>query len=295
MIVISMSLFTCGLTSSPASFFLSWCIVNFCYASTHGAINLVIRENFEEKEWTNQLGLAAGASRVGAVGSAILFGLLLKFSQSSQFLRSQLSKYFRGNPQWRSIFLACGMFQALVALGFKLFSDNHSRNSKNRSFETMTEHFPELSTSEFLQILLKRRVFWTMLGAKSALMMVGHMMSFIPLYLANGPTAMTSTNAAMAAGTFSVRIFYYVQYIYDILIATVIPLWGMLSLIFVVNVQIFCSKRIILKRNAFIAGFFGCHNFWNKNLQRTLFQWQGRRPFHTVFHSIVIIIHTAII
>lgn len=205
MIAISLSLLSCGLTSSSAFFLVSWCVVNFFFSSTFGAISSVIRENFEESQWSTQLGLSAAASRVGAMVSSVLFGLVISFVSNSRRIQQHLTKIFSGNPAWRSVFLVSGSFQFIMALIFLVGTNSNTKELNRVSISHKSSKRSE-SVPQILERLSHKSSFWLMLSAKTLLMMVSQIMSFLPLYLTLGPARMPTSQAAAAAGVFSVRV-----------------------------------------------------------------------------------------
>ena len=78
MIVMGVSLIGCGITMSSAVFFMYWCLTSLGYSTIYGAISSIIRDYFSPSEWSVQLGLSVTSSRLGAIFSSALFGIILQ-------------------------------------------------------------------------------------------------------------------------------------------------------------------------------------------------------------------------
>lgn len=206
MILISIYLFVAATTQSSIWFLIAWNLVSLGYSASWGAIANVIRENMDESSWPVALGNVAAYSRLGAMGSSIIFGSLLGFIQTKTNIVHFYN--FSKSGSWRSVFIAAGIFQSIISILFYFVSKDISSKTSTHSMKviptvTYDEDIVVVTIPKLLQDVSKKSLFWLMLIAKTSLMMVGHIMSFIPLYLVSGPLKMSSSTAASSSAVFS--------------------------------------------------------------------------------------------
>ena len=172
-----------------------WIVLSFVYAAAWGACGKIVRENFRADEWSRELGLLATGSRIGSMGSSLLFGGLLV------------------NNGWRTLFQVASAIQVTTLVAFALLYKSvvvgkspAASTSSTRNVVTTAAAKSAGEAVESIPMVLKRvtrnPIFWLMLLGKMSLMCVGQFISFMPLYLQTG-FAMPSPQAAAASSLFA--------------------------------------------------------------------------------------------
>lgn len=182
----SLLLLLCSFSHSALSFGSLWVLLSFFYATPWGACSKLIRDIFPQEQWASKLGLVAAFSRLGSLGSSILYGALL-------------SK----NRDWKMTFRISALIQAVffvVYIAADRFVQldrlsHHSSISKINSAQGKT-------VSSVLRKVSQNPIFWSMFLGKIVLMVVGQFISFIPLYLTTG-IRLEPDYAAKCAACFS--------------------------------------------------------------------------------------------
>ena len=196
MLMTSVFLFYCSISSNVQLFGLLWIALSFVYASAWGAIGKIIRERFSSNEWSGQLGAVAAGSRAGSMGSSLLFaGVLLHHG-------------------WRTVFRVAAGIQAIILVCYHLLNKQVVTPLSNSVWAASSPSSPSSSSSnassknddETVSAVIKRVTgrteFWLMLAGKVSLMCVGQFISFMPLYMSTG-FQMAAPQAAAASSAFA--------------------------------------------------------------------------------------------
>jgi hypothetical protein len=200
MLMVSILLYACSISSSVQIFGTYWIIINFVYASCWGAVSKIVRQKFHRREWAGQLGLIAASSRLGSLGSAILYGGILERAKKSAVSPTSSSS-------WRTVFRVSATIQGVVFLMYvmcdRFLLDKKNKIKRVRSTNEIKESddIPE-TVSQVLRRISIDPKFWLMLAGKVSLMTVGQFISFIPLYLNTGHF-MPDNEAAMKSSIFA--------------------------------------------------------------------------------------------
>jgi MFS family permease len=193
MLFITMALFGCSLSGSMQVFALQWIAICFAYSSAWGAVSKVVREKYQEKEWSEQLGLVAASSRLGSMLSTIFFGFVLG-----------------KNGDWRMVYKSAGVIQGVIlALSLLLERKNSKAKVAGQNItntKKMTLQTAAIEQRETIPQVLKRvsaiPSFWLMLIAKTVLMTVGQIILFIPMFLVS-TQGIAMKDASIYAGSFA--------------------------------------------------------------------------------------------
>ena len=193
MLFITAALFGCSFSGSMEVFALQWILICFAYSSAWGAVSKVVREKFQEKEWSEQLGLVAASSRLGSMLSTIFFGFVLG-----------------KNGDWRLVYKSAAVIQGIIIL-LSLLLEKSSKNSdevaKNitKATKIPVNAVGKEQRETIPQVLRRVSVipsFWLMLSAKTVLMTVGQIILFIPMFLVS-TQGVAMKDASIYAGSFA--------------------------------------------------------------------------------------------
>ena len=172
----------CSITTNVKVFGFLWIALNFAFSSSWGSVGTSIRNNFPQEEWGSQLSVIAAGSRLGSVGSALFYGKVLEYGKD-----------------WRLVFKAASVVQ-IIAFVIALFLRNSFQTNNIVLTDTSTDN--DESINSVIARVAINPVFYLMLTAKAALMVVGQFISFIPLFLSTG-LKMDPHKAASASSVFS--------------------------------------------------------------------------------------------
>ena len=193
-------LFLISTVTTPAAFIAPWIVVSFLYGATWGAVGAVVRKEFDQNEWSAQLGLAAAWSRIGSLGSSLAFGAIM--SRAS------------GVPlnSWRRVFavaaaLQAGILAIYIALSGQIITRHGPSITSTGKVNSAADDqnaapAPAPSALKLLSSACQSSVFWGMLLGKATLLGVGQFIGFISLYLETG-LGMSAAAASSFSGLFA--------------------------------------------------------------------------------------------
>ncbi len=192
MLFITVALFGCSFSGSMKVFALQWILICFAYSSAWGAVSKVVREKYQEREWSEQLGLVAASSRLGSMLSTIFFGFVLG-----------------KNGDWRMVYKSAAVIQGVIFLLSLLLekssngkmSGENIANAKKISVQTVRKEQKE-TIPQVLKRVSAIPSFWLMLTAKTVLMTVGQIILFIPMFLVS-TQGIAMKDASIYAGSFA--------------------------------------------------------------------------------------------
>lgn len=195
-------LYFISITTQQLHFAVMWIIVSFVYGATWGAVGAVVRQEFSSADWGSQLGLVASASRVGSMGSSLVFGSIMQYFSKAM-----------GQNSWRIVFRSAAALQALILsiymlIRFRMRSEGDTAiKEAHISAPVIKSESNEIQETalQLIKRVSKDSKFWGMILAKMFLLGVGQFIGFIPLYLITGlrmePGAASSASGLFAVGS----------------------------------------------------------------------------------------------
>ena len=157
------------------TFAICWVFVDFIFSSCWAACISAIHQCFPQEEWAKRVGNVAAAARTGNAAAFSLFAVVLRFTTSA-------SNSAKVKP-WRLVFFLSAILQ-LLPISLLTYYGRFYKDA--RLPESSTSRRPSLSTSI---ACLKREAatpdFWLHFASRSALMVFGSFLLFVPTLFTN--------------------------------------------------------------------------------------------------------------
>jgi sugar phosphate permease len=166
-------------SSSFMTFAVAWLVVDFVFSSCWAGCINAVHQNFPEKEWAKRIGMIAAAARTGNASAFVIFAAVL------QWCNNHLPA--DGQP-WRLVFGASAALQVVSICLLAYFGRIPPENldgvieEKKEEEAVLLEVSPKKKKSS-LSTLRKEALkpeFWLHLMSRSALMVYGSFLLFVP-------------------------------------------------------------------------------------------------------------------
>jgi MFS family permease len=153
------------------TFAICWVFVDFIFSSCWAACISAIHQCFPQEEWAKRVGTIAAAARTGNAAAFSLFAVVLRFTTNSSKLKP-----------WRLVFFLSAILQ-LVPISLLTY---YGRFYKDAQLQESSISRPSLSTSiSCLKRVAVTPEFWLHLTSRSALMVFGSFLLFVPTLFTN--------------------------------------------------------------------------------------------------------------
>jgi MFS family permease len=110
-------LYLCSLSNSLVDFGSLWILISFVYATAWGACGKIVRDKFPVSNWSSQLGMISGLSRIGSMFASVWFSTLLRPSKITA-----ISNTLTTTGLWRKVF-RCGAALQIIVLAIYVVID----------------------------------------------------------------------------------------------------------------------------------------------------------------------------
>lgn len=205
-------------TNSFKMFSLSWLLVDFIFSSCWAACINAVHQSFPPQNWSTKVAMLATAARTGNAVAFATFALILK-SERIKTVMSCIINFISGglldqgkglDPSWRIIFLVSSFLQLIPLILLSIFGKtikstnvsleqtNAAENESNVS-KISTENNSALAA---VKKQLKTTLFWLHFTSRTALMIFGSFLLFVPSYMIHC-YGMTNSQSAQVASTFA--------------------------------------------------------------------------------------------
>jgi MFS family permease len=163
-----------------------WIGVDFLFSSCWAACINAVHQVFPEKEWAQRVGMLAVAARTGNAAA---------FSIFASILHMVVTRYKSVSQPWRLVFGASSVIQILPILLLSYFGVMNG-NEKASEDKTVIDSMPTMTAS--LSVLAreaKTPEFWLHFISRSALMVYGSFLLFVPTLMSQCYAASSAFSA----------------------------------------------------------------------------------------------------
>jgi MFS family permease len=186
---------TIASSNSFVTFGICWVLVDFIFSSCWAACINAVHQCFPEEEWAGRVGMLAAAARMGNAAAFMIFSRVLHWTASSS--SSSAAAATKASP-WQLVFTVSAAMQLLPLALLTYFGRFYKRDKKLDGVVVVQDDYLKLvsipsnnQTTSFKSSLvtLKREAatpeFWLHFVSRSALMVFGSFLLFIPTLMTN--------------------------------------------------------------------------------------------------------------
>ena len=205
---LSLLLAVISTTSSFQIFSMAWLVVDFIFSSCWAACLNAVHQSFPPNMWTEKVGMLASAARSGNTFAFATFAVILNSSFMKQIMNQVLSIFSVGgsnlakqfDPSWRTVFFVSSLLQLIPITLLSMFGKNVVKPSSK--IRMPMEPAGGESTLKILKKQLQTPLFWLHLTSRTALMIFGSFLLFVPTFMTHG-FQMNNSQAAQVGSIFS--------------------------------------------------------------------------------------------
>jgi MFS family permease len=195
--ILAIMLSIIALADRFTTFAVAWLVVDFVFSSCWASCVNAVQYSFPDKEWAKQIGMIAAAARTGNATAFFIFAAVL------QWANRHLSPDFQS---WRLVFGAASILQVVPLLLLSYFSRLPLKVATNETENEspLTDSVGTIRNS--LQTLKKQAStleFWFHLISRSALMLFGSFLLFVPTLMSE-IYGLSSSQAAKVGSIFAI-------------------------------------------------------------------------------------------
>eukprot|EP00548_Thalassiothrix_antarctica_P020063 CAMPEP_0194185148 /NCGR_PEP_ID=MMETSP0154-20130528/41293_1 /TAXON_ID=1049557 /ORGANISM="Thalassiothrix antarctica, Strain L6-D1" /LENGTH=360 /DNA_ID=CAMNT_0038903267 /DNA_START=516 /DNA_END=1594 /DNA_ORIENTATION=- len=165
------------------TFAAGWIVVDFVFSSCWAGCINAIHQSFPENEWAKGIRMIAAGARIGNASAFIIFSIVLQWCNKNPVFHKQ---------PWRIVFRTSAALQIVPLFLLYIFGKTKPEIQKEskvtRIRQTSSLSHPTSTILSSLSTLRKEAIkpeFWLHLISRSALMVYGSFLLFVPTLMSN--------------------------------------------------------------------------------------------------------------